>query len=270
VSAPLRREAHASSPEALAADVEAGTRADEAVARYALGLGDDALVLAQRLGEWIANAPELEEDMALGNIGLDLLGHARSLLTYAGSAWGRTEDDLAYFRDEPEFRCRQIFELPIGDFGFTIARQLVVSAYFRGLYRQLTGSADPVLAAIASKAVKEVAYHLEHAEGWIRRLGLGTDESHRRMQAGLDAVWPHVEELFSPDPAAVPGVSADLDAVRAEWDGIVPAAIRGAGLRVPEAPAARGGGREGVHDESFGHLLAEMQVLARSHPGATW
>jgi ring-1,2-phenylacetyl-CoA epoxidase subunit PaaC len=242
------------------------------VARYALGLGDDALILSQRLGEWIANAPELEEDVALANIALDLLGHARSLLSYAGSAWGRTEDDLAYFRDEPEFRCRQLFEQPIGDFGQTIARQLLASVTFLGTYRQLTLSADPTLAAIAGKAVKEVDYHLDHSVQWLLRLGLGTDESHRRMQAGLDAMWPFVDELFRPEPDAdeLRGIAADPSVLRDEFDALVPALIRDAGLEVPVGPAARGGGRQGVHSEAFGPLLAELQVLARAHPGAQW
>ena len=153
---------------------KAGT--DRAVAEYALGLGDDALILAQRLGEWIANAPEIEEDIALGNIALDLLGHARALLRYAGSALGRSEDELAYFRDESEFRCRQLFEQPNGDIAQTIARQLIASVYFDQLYRQLMSSADATLAAIAAKAVKEVDYHLDHSTQWLLRLCLGLED----------------------------------------------------------------------------------------------
>jgi ring-1,2-phenylacetyl-CoA epoxidase subunit PaaC len=244
----------------------------EDVARYALGLGDDALILAQRLGEWIAHAPELEEDVALGNIGLDLLGHARSFLTYAGSTWGKSEDDLAYFRDEPEFRNHQLFERPNGDFAHTVARQLVASVYFDALYRALTASADPTIAAIAAKAAKEVDYHLDHSVQWLRRLGLGTDVSHERMQAGLDAMWPFVDELFRPDRAldALDGVAVPPESLRAAFDRTVPAVIAESGLQLPELPAARGGGRDGVHTEAFGHLLAELQVLARQHPGATW
>ena len=244
----------------------------DAVARYALGLGDDALILAQRLGEWIARAPELEEDVALGNIGLDLLGHARSFLTYAGSAWGRTEDDLAYFRDEAEFRNHQLFERPNGDFAHTIARQLIASVYFDALYARLQASSDPTLAAIAAKAVKEVEYHLDHSVQWVRRLGLGTDVSHERMQAGLDAMWPFVDHLFRPDRGAaeLEGVAVPPQSLRDAFDRTVPAVIAEAGLQVPDIPGARGGGRDGVHTEAFGHLLAEMQVLARAHPGATW
>ena len=249
---------------------KAGT--DRAVAEYALGLGDDALILAQRLGEWIANAPEIEEDIALGNIALDLLGHARGLLSYAGSALGRSEDELAYFRDESEFRCRQLFEQPNGDFAQTIARQLIASVYFDQLYRQLMSSADATLAAIAAKAVKEVDYHLDHSTQWLLRLGLGTEESHRRMQRGLDAMWPFAEELFREEPqaAALPGVAADSTRMRAAFDELVPTLITDAGLSVPTTAPARGGGRDGVHSEAFGPLLAEMQVLARAHPGASW
>jgi ring-1,2-phenylacetyl-CoA epoxidase subunit PaaC len=263
--------------------------APELHAEYALGLGDDALVLAHRLGEWITNAPELEEDVALGNIGLDLLGHARSLLTYAGTAWNKSEDDLAYFRDEPQFRCRQIFELRNGDFAQTIARQLVVSAYFGELYRGLARSSDEILAAIAAKATKEVAYHLDHSTQWLLRLGLGTDYSHERMQAGLGVVWPFVDELFRADPYAVGLVSAgddggaadsavevaadvavDVATLRPAFDALVPRLIVDAGLDIPDVPAARGGGRAGIHSEALGPMLAEMQVLARAHPGAVW
>lgn len=257
-------------------------RAPEAVARYALGLGDDALMLAQRLGQWISNAPELEEDVALGNIGLDVLGHARALLTYAGSAWGKSEDDLAYFRDEPEFRSRWLFELPGGatgglDFAFTILRQLVASLYFGALYRRLASSADPMLAAVAAKAVKEVAYHAEHATLWTLRLGLGTDESHRRMTRALADLWPFVGELFDPDPAVAALVEAGFEGVavapeelRDEVLSALEATLGDAGLDVPDVPFAAGGGRLGRHSEQFGRLIGEMQVLARAHPGATW
>lgn len=256
-------------PESIA---EVGTVAPEPVALYAIGLGDDALILAQRLGEWIAHAPELEEDIALGNIGLDLLGHARSLLTYASSAWGKTEDDLAYFRDEPEFRNRLLFEQPNGDFAHTIARQLIASLYFDDLYRALSASADPTLAAIARKATKEVDYHLDHSVQWVTRLGLGTSESHTRMQRGLDVMWAFLGDLFAPDAAAaaVPGVSVDPGSLRSDFDARIVSIVEAAGLTVPTSPPLREGGRRGQHTESLGPLLAEMQVLARAHPGATW
>lgn len=261
------------SAETIERELEDGlSRPGDAVARYALGLGDDTLILAQRLGEWIAHAPELEEDVALGNIGLDLLGHARSFLTYAGSAWGRSEDDLAYFRSESEFRNHQLFERPNGDFAHTIARQLIASVYFDALYRRLQASGDPTIAAIAAKAAKEVDYHVDHSVQWVRRLGLGTEESHERMQAGLDAMWPFVDELFRADAALTElgDVAVPPEDLRDEFDRTVPAVIVGSGLEVPVVQGARGGGRAGVHTEAFGHLLAEMQVLARQHPGATW
>lgn len=263
-----------------AADASAPSQAaaPDAAARYALGLGDDALMLAQRLGEWISNAPELEEDVALGNIGLDLLGHARAFLTYAGTAWGKSEDDLAYFRDEPEFRSRWLFELPNGagglDFAFTILRQLVASLYFGALYRRLAASSDAQLAAIAAKAVKEVAYHAEHATLWTLRLGRGTDESHRRMARALADLWPFVGELFDPDPAAEAlaqdGVAVQPEALRDEVLAAVEAVLEDGGLDVPNVPFAAGGGRTGRHSEQFGRLIGELQVLARAHPGATW
>ncbi|WP_396653823.1 1,2-phenylacetyl-CoA epoxidase subunit PaaC [Microbacterium sp. ARD31] len=264
-------------PDAAASGPASGVASAE-VAAYALGLGDDALMLAQRLGEWIAHAPELEEDVALGNIGLDLLGHARALLSYAGSAWGRSEDDLAFFRDERQFRSRWLFELPNAatggrDFAFTIARLTVASVWFGALYRRLATSRDETLAAIAAKAVKEVAYHAEHATLWMLRLGLGTDESHRRLAGAVDDLWPYVGELFAPDPAAdaaAEGVAVRPEDLRDEVMSTLVAVIEDAGLMVPASPFLRGGGREGVHSESFGRLIGEMQVLARAHPGATW
>ncbi len=251
---------------------EAGTSPSEATALYAIGLGDDALILAQRLGEWVARAPELEEDIALTNIALDQLGHARSFLTYAASAWGKTEDDLAYLRGEEEFRNRQLFEQPNGDFAVTIARQLVASVYFDSLYRELSKSADPTLAAIAAKATKEVDYHLDHSSQWLLRLGLGTQISHERMQSALNTVWAFVAELYSADPLAqgLEGIAVDPRALRSQFDRVIPTLLAEAELTVPTTPAARGGGREGRHSESMGPLLAEMQVLARAHPGAQW
>lgn len=244
----------------------------EQVAEYALGLGDDALVLAQRLGEWITRAPELEEDVALANIGLDLLGHARGFLSYAGLAWSSSEDDLAYFRDESGFRCQQLFEQPRGDFAQTIARQLVASIYFDELYRRLADSADPMLAAVAAKAAKEVGYHLDHSIQWVRRLGLGTEVSHERMQRGLNAMWPFVDELFRPDPRldALAGIAVPPEELRPAFERTAPAVIRSSGLEIPDVPAAQGGGRRGIHSEALGPMLAEMQVLARAHPGASW
>jgi ring-1,2-phenylacetyl-CoA epoxidase subunit PaaC len=248
----------------------------EAHVRYVLALADDALVAAQRLGEWIAAAPELEEDVALANIGLDLLGQARALLTHAGEleGEGRDEDDLAYFRDEREFLNVQLVERANGDFAVTMARLLLLSTYLHELWTALLASTDETLAAIAAKAVKEVDYHVDHARMWVLRLGDGTDESHRRMQAGFDAEWPYAEELFDDshiDPALVDtGVAVDAKRLRESWQNRVRAVAEEATLSVPDVRPAVTGGRRGIHTEQMGYLLAEMQHLARSYPGATW
>ena len=268
-------------PEDIALEVRSGTaKPSEDVAEFALRLGDDALVLAQRLGHWISRAPELEEDVALGNIALDQLGHARSFLSYAGGAMtnddgtAKTEDDLAYFRREHEFRSVQLFEQPNGDFAATIARQFVVSYYQFELYRRLTESSDATLAAISAKAVKEVDYHRDHSAQWILRLAGGTDESRRRIIAGLRLMWPFVNELFQDDDLtrrlAEAGAAVELSSLRADFDRLTGEVLQEAGLEVPDVPAAPGGGRKGQHSEHLGYLLAEMQVLAREHPGAKW
>lgn len=249
---------------------------DQDVFRYCLRLGDDALVLAQRLCEWAARSPQLEEDVALMNLALDLLGQSRSLLTLAGEreGAGRDEDDLAFLRDEPDFVNAQLMELDNGDFGRTMARQLLVSAHSLPLWEALTGSTDADLAAIAGKAVKEVAYHLDHARSWVVRLGDGTAESHRRMQAGLDEVWPYAFELFERDDLTARlverGVAADPAALQPVWRRTVEDVLAEATLAVPETDWRPTGGRRGTHTEAFGYLLAEMQHLHRSHPGVTW
>lgn len=248
--------------------------ADDDTARYALMLGDDGLILAQRLGYWISRAPELEEDIALGNIALDLLGHARFFLTYAGSAWGKSEDDLAYFRAEEEFRSCRLVEQDNGDFGKTIARQLIFSFYTHELYSRLVDSSDATLAGIADKALKEVDYHQDHAAQWLLRLGGGTEESSRRMQHGLDAVWPYVEELFADvEPTAAlaeRGVAVLPSSLRDPVLTRLNAIIEEAGLSLPRAKEAFGADRSGRFSEHRGFILAEMQVLARQHPGASW
>ncbi|WP_157428414.1 1,2-phenylacetyl-CoA epoxidase subunit PaaC [Agromyces salentinus] len=255
----------------------AGRVADADAAEYALRLGDDALVLAQQLGMWITRAPELEEDVALGNIGLDLIGHARSLLHYAGTATGRSEDDLAYWRDEPEFRNAWLFEQPNGDFAHTIARQLVASLYLYELYGALETSTDATIAAIAAKSVKEVDYHRDHAVQWVLRLAGGTDESRRRMIVAVTDTWPYVDELFDDDALverlAADGVAVLPSTLRPAFEAAVDAVFAEAQLERPTgrtAFTASGGGREGRHTEHLGPLLAEMQVLARQHPGASW
>jgi len=253
---------------------------DPVRAAYVVALGDDALVAAQRMGEWIAAAPQIEEDVALGNIALDLLGQARSLLSYAGSLEdpARTEDDLAYFRDEREFRNVQLVERGWGrerrDFGVAMARLLILSTYQHALYSALTASTDETLAAVAAKAVKEVDYHRDHATMWVLRLGDGTEESHARVQAALDEEWRYVEELFDGSfvaPELVDaGVAVDPATLRATFDARIATVLHEATLTLPEVAPAVTGGRRGVHTQQMGYLLAEMQHLTRSHPGATW
>jgi len=247
---------------------------DEAV--YALRLGDDALVLAQRLSEWSARAPELEEDLALTNVALDLLGQARQLLTRAGEleGEGRDEDDLAYLRGDREFLNALIVEQPNGDFARTIARQLLFSTYQLALYDRLRDSADPVISGVAEKAVKEVAYHRDHAREWTLRLGDGTEESHRRMQEGVDWMWPLAAELFEHDALAerlvAEGIAADARELRPAWEHYVGAVLEEATLERPDTSYAATGGRRGEHSEALGHLLAVMQSTHRAYPGATW
>ncbi|MFE1769823.1 1,2-phenylacetyl-CoA epoxidase subunit PaaC [Streptomyces sp. NPDC059008] len=236
-----------------------------ATATPALPLGDDALILSHRLGEWAGNAPVLEEEVALANIALDLLGQARVLLSLAGD-----EDELAYLREERQFRNLQLVEQPNGDFAHTIARQLYFSTYQELLYERLA-EGESELAPLAAKAVKEVAYHRDHAEQWTLRLGDGTDESHTRMQRGLDALWQFTGEMFAP----VEGLeSVPWPTLHDAWTTRITTTLGQATLAVPEGPQrgawTAGAGRQGLHTEPFGRLLAEMQHLHRSHPGATW
>lgn len=245
--------------------------------RYLLGLADDALVYAQRLGEWLTRAPQIEEDMALGNVGLDLLGQARALLTRAGEleGAGRDEDDLAYLRDEREFRNVHLVEQPRGDFGQEMARMLWFASYQHELYAALITSADEVLAGVAGKAIKEVAYHRDHAGQWVIRLGDGTAESHARMQAGLEAVLPYLAELFDDDAASVWAAEAGIGVLPSTLHDAavahVAAVVEQATLTLPDDSRWRSrGGREGIHSQPMGYLLAEMQHIHRSHPGAKW
>ncbi|MFG1954162.1 1,2-phenylacetyl-CoA epoxidase subunit PaaC [Micromonospora sp. NPDC048830] len=235
---------------------------------FALALGDDALIAAQRLAEWTSRAPEMEEDVALANIALDQLGAARLLLTYAGEleGAGRDEDALAYLRDDREFRNCLLVELPNGDFAVTMAKLFLLSAYQLPLYTALAGCADERLAAIGAKARKESAYHLDHSSLWVRRLGDGTGESHRRLRAAVEQVWPYVHELFAPWP----GAPVDPATLRAEFDATVDSVLAEATLDRPADGWAPAGGRDGVHTEHLSYLLAEMQVLHRAHPGAKW
>jgi ring-1,2-phenylacetyl-CoA epoxidase subunit PaaC len=243
---------------------------------YVLRHADDNLVLAQRLGEWISHAPELESDIALGNIGLDHLGQARTLLTHAGriEGAGRDEDTLAMFRTERRFTNLLLVEQPNGDFGATMARALFFDAYQAGLWEALTLSGDETMAAIAAKALKETRYHLRHSSTWVVRLGDGTEESHRRMQAGIDTMWRYTSEMFEPDQvdlqAAGTGLGVDPADLRAAWDERIDRVLAEATLGRPPDDRQHGGGRHGFHTPHLGHLLAEMQWMQRAYPGLSW
>lgn len=243
---------------------------------YTLRLADNALILGHRLSEWIGRAPLLEEELALGNVALDLIGQARALYAYAGTVEGkgRDEDALAYLRDAHDFRNVLLVEQPNGDFAQTIVRQFLYSAFMHPFWRALMHSRDAALAAIAAKAEKEAAYHLRHASEWLIRLGDGTAESHRRAQAALDELWPYAGEMFESDAVEqaliADGVAADPAPLRAEWQRRVASVLAEATLTKPAASWMQSGGRSGRHSEHLGHLLAEMQFLQRAYPGATW
>jgi ring-1,2-phenylacetyl-CoA epoxidase subunit PaaC len=261
-----------------------------ALAAYCLMLGDDALICSHRLQQWMTRLPELEEETALANIALDLLGQARMLLARAGQAEGaarldgkgqsdgrgRSEDELAFFRDEHEFRNVRLVEPMDADFAELTARLLVFSTWRLALFGELAGSRDPVLAAIVAKGAKELAYHRDYAAQWVIRLGDGTALSHDKMQAALGVVWPLVEELFRADPvtASLPGVAVDPAQLRAEVDVVLDTVLAAATLDRPDAApmgqVAGQTGRDGVHTEALGYILAELQSVARAHPDATW
>ncbi|MFN2565588.1 MAG: 1,2-phenylacetyl-CoA epoxidase subunit PaaC [Gemmatimonadaceae bacterium] len=253
---------------------DAETRA--ALVQYLLRHGDDRLVLGHRLSEWCGHAPILEEDIALANIALDLVGQANLLLQLAGQVegHGRDADALAYFREAVEFRNLPLVELPNGDFGFTIVRQFLFDAYDVPFLEALQHSAHPELAGIAAKAYKEARYHLRHSAEWLIKLGDGTDESHARTQAALDALWRFTGELFAEDGVdktlRAAGIAPDLAALESRWRERVTAVVRRSTLTLPESSAAMLGGRRGRHTEHLGHMLSEMQIVARSFPGATW
>jgi ring-1,2-phenylacetyl-CoA epoxidase subunit PaaC len=244
-----------------------------------LRLGDDRLVLGHRLSEWCGHAPILEEDIALANVSLDLLGQATMFLRRAGEveAKGRDEDALAFWREAVEFRNCLLVEQPNGDFAFTIARQFLFDVYAVVTLDALSRSTDRELAAIAAKSLKEATYHVRHSSEWMLKLGDGTEESHRRVQRALDELWRFTPELFAADDVAArlaaQGVGPDLAALRDQWESIVRDVVERGTLTLPHgashSPHLRGG-RSGLHSEHLGHLLAEMQIVARSHPGATW
>lgn len=245
--------------------------------QYVTRLGDDALILGQRLSEWCGHGPILEEDIALTNLSLDCIGQARALYTHAGAleGAGHGEDHFAYFRDEEAFQNHLIAELPKGDFGFTVMRQFLVSTFAYLRMDALSGqTSDPELAAIAAKAVKELRYHVEHARDWVVRLGDGTEESHRRIAQALEQLWPFTGELFTADAvdewAHDAEIAPDLASLRGPWEEAVSKDLAEAALDQPASGWMQSGGKAGRHTEHMGYLLAEMQSLARKHPGVTW
>jgi len=257
---------------------------DRALFDYLLRLADSDLVLAQRLGEWVGKGPVIEEDIALTNVGLDLIGQARLWYAYAGdvearfAGAGRTEDQLAFLRDGRDYRNLQLVEQPNGSYADTMARQFYFDQWHLRVLHALTSSRDPRIAEIAAKAVKEVAYHVERSADWVVRLGDGTEVSHARMQAALDDLWPYTGEMFAVDGVERvlidASVAADVQALYGSWRDGVAAVFAEGTLTVPVAEWMQGGrnrgGKQGVHTEHLGHLLAEMQFLQRAYPGATW
>ncbi len=243
---------------------------------YTLRLGDDALTLGHRISEWTSKAPFLEEDIALGNIGLDFVGRARLLLTYAGEVenLGRDEDQLAYLRDIRQYRNLLICELPIGNFADTMARQLLVDAFELPYFQALSQSSDRTLAGIAGKAVKEAQYHLRHSSGWVVRLGDGTEESHGKMADALSKVWGYGPEMFITDEVEQrlvdAGIAVQREELRDGWQAQIERVLEEATLAVPDVSWQVDGGRRGEHTEYLGHMLAEMQFMQRAYPGLQW
>ncbi len=252
------------------------TVADTPLVQYTLRLADDALILGHRLSEWCGHAPVLEEDIALANIALDLIGQARPLFAYAGlvEGQGRDEDQLAYLRDAPAFRNLLLVEQPNGDFAVTLVRQFLYSAFMDPFWQATKASSDATLAAVAAKAEKEVAYHLRHSAEWVIRLGDGTSESRVRAQDALDELWMYTGEMFEADDAGrvliESGVAVDPERLRAEWNRTVDTVLSEATLTRPADGWMQTGGRRGRHSEHLGHILADLQFLQRAYPGATW
>lgn len=244
--------------------------------QYLLRLADDRLVLGHRVSEWCGHGPILEEDIALANIALDLIGQATLFLKLAGETEGkgRSEDDLAYFREAVGYRNIQLVELPKGDYAFTIVRQFLFDVFSYHVLEQLQASSHSEIAGIAAKGFKEVRYHVRHSSEWVLRLGDGTEESHDRSQKALNNLWRFTGEMFEADAVdkemQSAGIGADLNAIKPKWETVVRDVLSRATLIVPDEPPAMTGGRKGRHTESLGHMLSEMQIVARSHPGAAW
>ncbi len=258
---------------ATAASIRVGQRAD---VQYLLRIADTALIQAQRLGEWTGHAPQLEEDIALANMALDLLGQARGLLTRAGQLEGSgfDEDQLAFLRDEHDFRNVTLVELPRGDFAVTTLRNVIMATFFKQLWQRLQSSADAEVAAIAAKAIKEARYHQQHAADWLVRLADGTDESRRRVERALQQIWHYTAELFADDAvdeqAAAAGLGPRWSALRAGWDDEMAQIFAEAKLTLPAPVPFLSTGKQGVHSEHMGFILAEMQQLQRTYPGGVW
>jgi ring-1,2-phenylacetyl-CoA epoxidase subunit PaaC len=248
----------------------------EATFQYLLRLGDSSLIIGHRLSEWCGHGPILEEDIALTNIALDFVGNATAILTYAAQVEdkGRTEDDLAFMRNERAFRNLLLTEQPNGDYAQTIARQFLFDAYMYFLYEELKNSKDETLAALATKAHKEITYHLRHTTEWMYRLGDGTEESHERIQIGLNALWMYTPDLFDMDEVDMllikEGIAPDLTLVKTKWETHVHEVINQATLQLPQSNIKQKGSREGKHSEHLGFLLAEMQYVHRAYPGVKW
>lgn len=248
----------------------------QALYKYCLILGDNALIHSYRLSEWCSNAPILEEDLALTNFSLDMIGRAQALLSYAGKVdgKGKTDDDLAYRRGEREFYNHLLMEMPNGDFANTIAKLLFTSAYEYYFFNELQHSVDKTLAAIAAKTIKEVKYHMAHATDWVLRLGDGTDESHYRMQKAVNELWMYTGELFETNEATAiledKNIAVDMAIVKAKWKQEIDRVLTEATLTMPKDEYMQTGGNKGVHSEYLGHILSEMQYLQRAYPEAIW
>ncbi len=256
---------------------ELSSRSQQDLFDYLLRLGDDRLVLGHRLSQWCGHGPILEEDLALTNISLDLIGQAKFLLELAGEVEGknRSADDLAYLREAIDFRCLKLVEQPIGDYAYTIARQFLFDVYDYYQMEQLCDSKFEKLSAIAAKAVKEARYHLRHSRQWVLRLGDGTQESHRRIQTAFDEVWMYTGEMFEADDLEdrllEEGLAADLRTIRTSWAALVHQTLVEATLTAPsDEQYMQSGSRKGFHSEYLGHVLSELQILPRSYPGAKW
>ena len=249
---------------------------NEAKLQFVTSQGDDALILSHRVTEWCGHGPELEEDIALSNIGLDLLGQAQSLLNYAGEleGKGRNADDMAYKRIEREFKNLLLVEQPNGNYADTIAKHFFYDVYHYFLLLDLKNSSDEFLRGFAEKSIKEVAYHLRHTSQWVIRFGDGTEESHEKIQTAIDQIWKYTGEMFMKDETSdfleKEGVIPNIDALKAKWEGKVREVLNEATLKYPETTFMAKGGRDGIHSENLGYMLTDMQYLVRTYPDAKW